>query len=154
MSQGWYPPRPDGRAVAPGPRAGFWVRLLALLIDGLLLTVVALLVGRGSTSLGDELLAAGLGLVYFTAAIGSPPGQTLGGRLVGIRVVDARSGGPIGYQRALLRWLVTFLVGWLILPYLWMLWDAEGQTWQDKAAGDVVVPASWAPRPPGSPPVG
>lgn len=135
-------PGPPGGPLS-GPRAGFWVRLLALLIDGALLTVVVLLVGRGSTSAGVQLLAAALGMVYFTTAVGSGPGQTLGARLVGIRVVDARTGEPIGYGRAFRRWLVTFLLGWLIIPYLWMLWDAERQTWQDKLAGDVVVPASF-----------
>lgn len=133
--------------ILPGPRAGFWVRLLALLIDGLLLTVVVLLMGQGRHTIGVQLLAALLGLVYFTVALGSGSGQTVGARLAGIRVVDARTGAPIGYGRAFRRWLVTFLVGWLIVPYLWMLWDREGQTWQDKVAGDVVVPASWA-RPP------
>jgi uncharacterized RDD family membrane protein YckC len=31
---------------------------------------------------------------------------------------------------------VVFLLG-----YLWMIWDSEKQTWHDKVAGSVVVPA-------------
>jgi uncharacterized RDD family membrane protein YckC len=28
------------------------------------------------------------------------------------------------------------------LGYFWMLWDKEKQTWHDKVANDVVVPAN------------
>jgi uncharacterized RDD family membrane protein YckC len=30
----------------------------------------------------------------------------------------------------------------LLIGYLWMLWDSEKQTWQDKVARTYVVPAS------------
>ncbi|MGH9065451.1 MAG: RDD family protein [Acidimicrobiales bacterium] len=140
-------PPASARREASGPRAGFGVRLLALLVDGFLLTVVALLAAGalGLSQTGADVLDVVIGAVYFTALLGGRRGQTLGARLTGIRVVDARTGGPIGYGRALLRWLATALVGWLVIPYLWMLWDPERQTWQDKIAGDVVVPAWWGP---------
>ena len=51
-------------------------------------------------------------------------------------------GGPIGYSRALVRFLMRIISGAVFyLGYLWMLWDKEKQCWHDKAANDVVVPA-------------
>jgi uncharacterized RDD family membrane protein YckC len=30
----------------------------------------------------------------------------------------------------------------VLIGFLWMIWDREKQTWHDKAAGSVVIPAS------------
>jgi uncharacterized RDD family membrane protein YckC len=121
-------------------RAGFWRRFAAALIDGILLGIVsgilrAILGGAGS----------GLGLLidigYFTYFHGST-GQTPGNAALSIRVVDKDTGQPIGFGRAFVRWLVSIVSGIVILiGYLWMLWDSEKQTWHDKAANDVVIPA-------------
>ena len=65
---------------------------------------------------------------------------------LGIRVIDFRGGGPIGYPRALIRWvgrIVSTVV--ILLGYFWMLWDKEKQTWHDKFATSVVVPTSAYP---------
>jgi uncharacterized RDD family membrane protein YckC len=68
--------------------------------------------------------------------------------VLGIRVIDFSSGGPIGYGRAVLRAVVELFSGWiLLLGYLWMLWDREKQTWHDKAANSVVVPVDAYPVP-------
>ena len=82
-----------------------------------------------------------IGIGYFVYFEGGPTGQTLGKKALGIRVIDARAGGPIGYGRAFLRYIVEAIFsGILLLGYLWMLWDREKQTWHDKAATSVVVP--------------
>ena len=62
--------------------------------------------------------------------------------MVGLRVVDARTGGAIGYPRAFVRWLTRLLsAAVLFIGYLWMLGDSEKQCWHDKLAGDVVIRA-------------
>ena len=68
-------------------------------------------------------------------------GQTWGARIVGVKVIDQRSGAPIGFWRALGRSLfASFISGNVFyLGYLWMLWDDEKQTWQDKVVNSVVV---------------
>jgi uncharacterized RDD family membrane protein YckC len=124
-----------------GPRAGFWIRVLAQIIDGLILAVPSvilfLILDFGIAYVLSILLAA----TYFVYFEGGPTGQTLGKKAVGIRVIDLRAGGPIGYGRSLLRYVVEVVFsGILFLGYLWMLWDREKQTWQDKAANSVVVP--------------
>jgi uncharacterized RDD family membrane protein YckC len=67
-------------------------------------------------------------------------GQTLGARAAGIRVVDAGTGTPIGPARAVGRWFAR-LLSWLpcAVGFLWMLGDANRQTWHDKLTTSVVV---------------
>lgn len=128
-----------------GPRASFGRRLVAALLDGLILGVVGGILGASlgdsdrSTSNGLGVL---LGILYYTYFEGST-GQTLGKRALGIRVISLEGGGSIGYGRAFIRYvgrIVSTIP--LLLGYLWMLWDREKQTWHDKFAGSVVVPAA------------
>jgi len=83
---------------------------------------------------------------YFSYFEGSPSGQTIGKKLLSIRVIDFQTGGPIGYPRAFGRRLGKILSGIAcLLGYLWMLWDREKQTWHDKLVASVVVPTSAYP---------
>ena len=146
-----YPPPPQTSGPPPtggasGPRAGFWRRFLGLIIDSIVLgivdTILRVVLGNGA--------GAGLGflvsIAYFTILIGNARGQTLGQMALGIRVIDFNTGGPIGYGRAFLRWLVSIVSAIVfLLGYLWMLWDKEKQCWHDKAANDVVVPVEYYP---------
>jgi uncharacterized RDD family membrane protein YckC len=118
-----------------GPRAGFWIRFGALLLDGLILGIpfIILIVIAAAISSG---LAVLVYVLYFVAYIaypvyfeGGPTGQTPGKKICGIKVIDFNTGGPIGSGIP------------IYLGYLWMLWDKEKQCWHDKVANDVVVPA-------------
>lgn len=127
-------------ATRPWPRAGFGIRFLAALIDGLLLGIVNGLVGRSVSGASSYIIGLAISLGYFTYFEGSGSGQTIGKRAASIRVVDIDGGGPIGHNRAIVRWLGRFLsTAVLLLGYLWMLWDPERQTWHDKFANSVVV---------------
>ncbi len=126
-----------------GPRAGFWRRFVAAVIDGIIVGIVYgilfAVLGRG--------VAYGLGLLislaYFTYFEGGANGQTPGKAAMGIRVIDFGGGGAIGYGRAFVRWIGRFVSEIpLLLGYFWMLWDKERQTWHDKFANAVVVPVS------------
>ena len=141
-----YPPPAATGGGPSGPRAGFFQRFAALLIDGILLGIVTgilwALLGR-TAAYGINLL---IGLVYFAYFEGSPAGQTIGKRALGIRVIDYRTGGPLGFGKALGRYLGRILSQIpCLLGYFWMLWDREKQTWHDKLAGTVVVPTSAYP---------
>lgn len=131
--------RPAPPATRPA-RAGWWPRLGAWMIDGLLVGLIAGLLGavlHGNLGGG---LAVLVSAAYFTILEGGPGGAGAGKRALGLRVVDQRTGAPIGYPRAFVRWLtrlvsaIAFFIG-----YLWMLGDSERQCWHDKLAGDVVV---------------
>lgn len=153
---GYQPP-----AGPSGPRAGFGRRLVAVLIDGLLLSVVGYVLGQifgqdvlviedGTAAYALDGPAAGLTLLvqlaYYTYLEGSAAGATLGKRAMGIRVIDADAGGSIGYGRAFIRWVGRFVSGLpCALGYLWMLWDNNKQTWHDKFARSIVVPTDAYP---------
>ena len=68
-------------------------------------------------------------------------GQTWGRKIVGVKVIDASTGAPIGVWRALGRQLFEGTISsWLFyLGFWWMLWDPQNQTWHDKAVNSVVV---------------
>jgi len=148
------------------PYASWGRRFAAVFVDGFLLAipfVVAIVVAVVSTEGSgggqeDEISdAAAIGvliawalsvvapLVYYTVLHGRASGQTVGKRLLGIRVVgeDFR---PIGYGRAFGRVLISWVL-WLlcyvpgILDVLWPLWDDKNQSLHDKVANSLVVRA-------------
>jgi len=123
------------------------VRFGAYVIDSVVLAVVIVALSAALKGAGYG-LGVIIGIAYFTLLEGGPTGQTLGGRALGVRVIDFDSGGPIGYGRGFLRWIGRILSGVPIyLGFFWMLWDREKQTWHDKISTSVVVPVSAYPVP-------
>lgn len=146
MTETWEPePAEPARGEwgrASGPRAGFWRRFAAWLIDGIIVSIVELVLRLAfkTTGLGLSVIVSG---AYFTYFEGSARGAGVGKQAMGIRVIDAHTGEPIGYPRAFVRWISQILSSIvLLLGYFWMLWDREKQCWHDKLAGDVVVPTA------------
>jgi uncharacterized RDD family membrane protein YckC len=138
----YQPPAGGGPS---GPRASFGRRLVAAIIDGILLGVVGGIFYAISRTLGYVVQIL-LTVAYLTYLEGGASGQTVGKKAMGIRVVDFQTGGPIGYPRAFIRWIGRYVSAIAcLLGYFWMLWDREKQTWHDKFANDVVVPESAYP---------
>src|SRR3954471_23254937 len=115
-----------------GPRAGFGQRLGAYLIDIIIIAIGAGIVGGIIAAAGGG-SDAGIGLgyllyiigaaVYFSVFDGSASGQTIGKRMLGIRVYDFSRGGPIGLGRGFIRYLGRLVSATLCgLGYLWALW--------------------------------
>lgn len=130
-----------------GPRAGFWVRFVASVVDSILLGMVNTLLRLVAPDPVAFLAGIAIGFAYFGYFEGGPAGQTLGKKLLDIRVVRSADGGPLRWSTALLRYLCSFLSAIPFgLGYFWMLWDEEKQTWHDKLSSTVVVPvAAWPP---------
>jgi uncharacterized RDD family membrane protein YckC len=129
-----------------GPRAGFWLRFAAVLLDGLLLSIMAIPLQIALEQGLYYAITTPLAIAYYVVLEGGPRGQTIGKMAVGIRVLDLARGGPIGYGRAFIRYIgryVSLLI--LLIGYFMMLWDREKQTLHDKFAGSVVVPTSAYP---------
>jgi uncharacterized RDD family membrane protein YckC len=135
-------------------RASFVQRLGGFLVDRVLLSVAGaflspVFVGTVERPLSDDgwyfsprqaLFGLLLEVLYFTLTEGSASGQSLGKRLLRIRVVDFETGERIDYRRALGRSIGKILSGIpFALGYLWMLWDRDGQTWHDKLAHTTVA---------------
>ncbi|HTR33326.1 MAG TPA: RDD family protein [Gaiellaceae bacterium] len=134
--------------VASGARASFGRRLVAYLLDGVVLGVIAILLEAILGRLPGGGLGILVGLVYVTYFQGSPSGQTPGMRVFGIRVYDftGASTNGIGYGRAFIRWIGYYISGLVCgLGFFWMLWDKEKQCWHDKLASTVVVPIDQYP---------
>lgn len=136
-----WPPPGSGPS---GPRAGFWRRFAAWLIDAIIVGVVqAVVTPLGG---GGRFLSLLVSIAYVVGFFGSPRGQTPGYMALGIRVVSMDGTGPIGYGRAAVRWLVSIPSGILLgIGYFWMLGDREKQTWFDKASNSVAVPVAAYP---------
>ncbi len=114
------------------PRAGFWIRTAALLLDVILLgIIVALTTGGGKLAL--------FGLATYGAIMWKFKGSTIGGIICGLRVVrlDDR---PIDWGTAIARALGCFLsLVVMFLGFIWVAFDNEKQSWHDKIAGTTVV---------------
>jgi uncharacterized RDD family membrane protein YckC len=68
-------------------------------------------------------------------------GRTPGKAVLGLQVVNQRTGDIPGFWRMVLREIIgRFLSGLFFgFGYLWALLDKNGQAWHDKLSGTVVV---------------
>ena len=114
------------------PRAGFWKRFLAALLDLLLLSLTVFIL----PVIGLALFLP-LAVVYFIA-MWTWRGTTIGGLVFGHKIVRT-DGRRINLSVAVVRSLLSLFSVVTILGFLWAAWDREKQTWHDKIAGTVVV---------------
>ena len=99
-----------------------------------LTTWAAALTYYGVLSIFPALLA----LVSILGLIGNS-GMTLGGRVLGVKVVD-RDGQQPSYGTAAIRWIGSYLSAFILfIGYLMAFWDKNKQTLHDKMAGTLVV---------------
>ena len=144
----------------PGPPRealeGFWRRLISAFLDWLLIGILAAAVGDllgveapsppsadGGVSYGPFILVE---LAYFTYFHATSAGQSIGNKIMGIRVLDADTGRSLPYARAFVRALMSNLSALaFFLGFFWMLWDPRKRTWHDMVANSLVVKASFYP---------
>lgn len=156
-------PPPQGETAFPGraayaaaaspaelPKAGFWVRVGASLIDTILLIVVQFAIEGALGLIGgdlDELAMAMIGglcsmvisltyYIFFTGYNGQTPGK------MALRIQVVRTDGtPMSYGRAFLREVVGKFVSGIVLGigYLVVAFDRNKQGWHDRIAGTYVV---------------
>ena len=158
------PPQPPPPLAATGPPpeavAGFWARLAAAFLDWILIGVVAAAIGNlfgveapsTVSAYGDVSYQPAPGpfilveLVYFTWFHATSAGQSIGNRILGIRVLDEHTGRSLPYARAFVRALRSALSALVFfLGYLWMLWEPRKRTWHDMVAESLVVKAAFYP---------
>lgn len=128
------------------PAASFRQRLIAMLIDVVVLSFVDgrvqdSLAGPDAAGIGARaasLISFALPFIYF-AGFYTHGGQTLGKRMLNIRVVTLE-GRPLGWRQAFARVVGYVLSAMpLYLGYLWALWDRDGAALHDKLSGTRVV---------------
>lgn len=154
-----YPPQGHGYAQAvPTVRyAGFWIRVLASIIDGLVLSViwVPLIIVFGTAriwttehgvvtfhfgaSWGLILISWAVYALYGTLMIGSY-GQTLGKMAVGVKVVRTDL-TRVSYGTAALRETIGKWISGLIcdIGYIWAGFDPQKQAWHDHICNTLVI---------------
>jgi uncharacterized RDD family membrane protein YckC len=137
-----------GRPAHPGPasvaatlpRAGFWVRIAALLLDAILIGIV---VHELPHSRNLELLA----LAIYGAVMWKLRGSTIGGIVFDLQVVRL-DGLELDWATVIVRALGCFLSLVVVgLGFIWIAIDEGKQAWHDKFAGTVVVRLAHAPAP-------
>jgi uncharacterized RDD family membrane protein YckC len=115
------------------PRAGFWARFVAALVDLILVSVVIFVL----PVIGFALFIP-CAVAYFTA-MWTWQGATIGGLMMGHKVVRT-DGRPVDFMVAVVRSLMSIVSTFCVfLGCLWCAWDRQKQTWHDKIAGTVVV---------------
>jgi uncharacterized RDD family membrane protein YckC len=168
MGYGQAPVLPPGTKLsATGfPLAGWWARVGATVIDGVLLGIVNAIINaalRHNRTLRVHwtmtntqnstvthysfsflaLLIAGLVFLAYVTLMLAASGRTVGMMALGNKAVRANDDGAIGFGQALGRTIVQILLSYTVivglLSDLFPLWDARRQTLHDKAAGTVVI---------------
>jgi uncharacterized RDD family membrane protein YckC len=130
------PPRRDVIAtdLAVYPRATFLDRVAAFALDAILVAIAVNLLDLTRQDGWFPLL-----LLAYHIAFWAWRGTTLGGIIVGLRVIRVQ-GNDLRFVDALVRGLTSiFSIAALGIGCLWMLQDAEKQMWHDKIAGTLVV---------------
>jgi len=113
------------------PRAGFWIRLLATVLDLLLVGAVTAVLQFPPITL--------LALVVYHIAMWTWKGTTIGGVVFGLKLVR-RDGRPVNFAVALVRCLASFFSALvLFVGFFWAGWNREKQSWHDLIAGTIVV---------------
>jgi uncharacterized RDD family membrane protein YckC len=114
------------------PRAGFWVRMAALLLD-------VLLIGFATSVLHPIVHLHLLVLAAYGAVMWKLRGSTIGGIVFDLRVVRL-DGREIDWETSIIRALSCFLsLAVAGLGFFWIAFDDAHQAWHDKIAGTVVV---------------
>jgi len=144
----------SGSSAASAPKAGFWIRFVALVIDGLIVgipggIIVAILAAvAGKDATGVIIVLYGLFILaevaYFVYFWSRPDGQTLGMKMFNLRVVKT-DGSPLTVGGAIVRYvgyIVDSIIFGLPIGYLWAAFDKDKQAWHDKMAGTYVIKSS------------
>jgi uncharacterized RDD family membrane protein YckC len=151
------------RPGSAGRPAGFWIRVLAAVLDALVCSLVQFSLGFAAGSLWGREVASSpafrstivvftlLFALLYTAVLHGGPGQTVGKLVVGVRVV-ALDGEALGFGAALLRSL-AYLVSFLPLGagFIMAGLRRDKRALHDLLAGSRV---EWLPRRRAAAPVG
>jgi uncharacterized RDD family membrane protein YckC len=119
-------------AATAAPRAGFWIRMGALFIDIVLVSVIVSILDTP-----DSVWI--VALAGYGALMWKIKGTTIGGIVCGLKVVR-RDGTDLNWDTAIVRALGCFLSMVVCgLGFLWIVFDEDRQGWHDKIAGTLVV---------------
>ena len=152
----YYPPQPYGYNRLATNRASVGARFVALLIDAILVGIVTSIVltpfrlaawryfdhnvdfwPSNLTSLG-QLVVLGIYATLMTVYFGG----TIGKRVMNLRVVNLDGSRPTANTLAL-RYIIGYPISgvFILLGFIWAIFDNQKQAWHDKIANTYVVTA-------------
>ena len=160
------PPPPSHRSAAPGAQpgstrqpAGFWIRVVAAIIDGLVVSVISSLVAGiiaivvVASDEANQDVVTGIGVfvgilavvcfnwLYEALMTSSPRGATYGKRAIGARVVRG-DGTQLSFGRATARYLAKTVITPLLplgIGYMLAGWTQGKRAIHDMIADTLVI---------------
>jgi uncharacterized RDD family membrane protein YckC len=133
-----------GYSPAPAsPLASWGVRVVAYIVDfapNIVLDAIGLSVENSSRAVYYICSLLGLAWVIYNRWIQGGKGQSLGKKVMHLRLIGEQTGQPIGTLMAFLR-DIAHIVDTIIcfVGYLFPLWDAKKQTLADKIVKTLVI---------------
>jgi uncharacterized RDD family membrane protein YckC len=128
-----------GRVSSETVSADFGTRLVAWLIDGVIIGVPAfiLMMLLPVMLIYPLVIAASVAYqIYFWTTTG----QTYGKKVMGLKVVSAETGELLTYSEGAIRYVGYLVSGVaLYIGYLWVIWDPQHDAWHDKIAKTKVI---------------
>jgi uncharacterized RDD family membrane protein YckC len=123
--------------------ANWLQRVGAYLIDEAPIWIVYLILGRINVGLAAIVGLLSLGwTIYNRWYLGGTTGQSLGKKVLNLRLVSEETGQPIGMLMAFVRDICHIIDAVICyVGFLFPLWDAKRQTIADKIVKTVVIPA-------------
>ena len=131
-------PPPVIISAATLPRAGFWPRFLAALLDCIMVGMVFVML-EGMFRWFHFGGSFPFWFAVYNVVMWATKGTTIGGIVCGLKVVrlDDR---PLDWSVSIIRGLTAFLsLGVAGLGFIWVAFDDEKQSWHDKIAGTTIV---------------
>jgi len=135
----------------PQEYIGFWLRVVASLIDSVLLFIVTaplLIAYYGDTYWNSDALIQGpvdlliswifpaIAIVLFWIKKQATPGKLM----LSAQIVDARTGNKPTTSQYIYRYVGYFVAAIpLGLGFIWVAFDKRKQGWHDKLAGTIVI---------------
>jgi uncharacterized RDD family membrane protein YckC len=123
-------------AAGPAPGVtfgGFWIRVVAYIIDWIILVIVSAVLRSISPAL------AIVTILYFPLCWGFL-GQSIGMMPFGLRIVRNTDGGKLTWGNVILRFigmLIAFIC--IFIGVIWVAFDSRKRGWHDMIGGTVVI---------------
>jgi len=118
---------------------GFWVRVVAALIDGLLLSLLFAVLNFGSDQQLSGLFTGVVGWLYYAGMESSTRQATLGKSVFGL-VVTSTQGQRITFLRATGRYFAKILSALILfIGFIMIAFDPRKQGLHDKLADTLVI---------------
>lgn len=123
--------------------AGIGERFIAIIIDGIILGIIGgIFFGAAQDGPASGFITFVVGLAYQWFFLTQQNGQTLGKRVMGIRVVKVNDERPLEGADVVVRYVGTYINTFVfMLGWIWALFDSRKQGWHDKLASTLVVKA-------------